>query len=131
MYPIFIEAATQHPSFKFHLREQPANSPDTNVLDLGFFCALQTAFWKLRHARNIDGMIANVEAAWRDYPADKLYFIWLTHMAVMDKILINQGSNDFDIPHVGKERLQQHGDLPHPLNANAGAILMASEFLEI
>ena len=29
------------------MREQPAQLPDTNLLDLGILCALQTARWKI------------------------------------------------------------------------------------
>ena len=39
--PIFWEAANQD-AFKIHLVQQPPNSPDINVLDLGFFRSIQS-----------------------------------------------------------------------------------------
>jgi hypothetical protein len=38
----------QHPENRhwgFHIKEQPPNSPDTNVLDLGFFTSIQAMQW--------------------------------------------------------------------------------------
>ncbi|XP_042065699.1 uncharacterized protein LOC121809230 [Salvia splendens] len=45
--------------FKFHLISQPANSPDTNVLDLGFFRAIQS-LQDDKVATNIDELLGNV-----------------------------------------------------------------------
>lgn len=39
-------AREAHRQFKFEMLKQPPYSPDTNVLDLGFFCALQSLQWK-------------------------------------------------------------------------------------
>ena len=85
--PLWVEATNRHKRFKFHLREQPANSPDTNILDLGFFRALQSAYFKLKAANNIDGLIANVQKAWEEYDPVRLYHIWLSHQAVCEQIL--------------------------------------------
>ena len=129
--PMFVEAATQHPRIKFHIQDQPANSPDTNVLDLGFFRALQTAFWKLKRARNIDGLITNVEKAWQEYPPEKINRVWLSHQAVLEEIIVHEGTNDYNLPHIGKDQLEKHGELPHRLQASHRAIEIARNYLEI
>ena len=42
------------------MREHPAQLSDTNVLDFGLLCALQTAIWKIKLGPDIDGLIKNV-----------------------------------------------------------------------
>ena len=44
--PEFV-AAAQADGWDIRLRCQPPNSPDLNILDLGFFAALQSLFHKL------------------------------------------------------------------------------------
>ena len=49
--PALVEAAqsaNNDERWAFHLKEQPANSPDTNIHDLGFFNSLQSPHWKRR-----------------------------------------------------------------------------------
>ena len=110
-----------HSRFKFHLREQPARSPDTNILDLGFFRALQSLQWKQPPATTIEGLIANVKAAWDAYNPIKLNRIWLTHQQVCDCILAHHGDNDFDIPHMAKESLEKQNELPTRLDLTEDA----------
>lgn len=123
--PQFLAVANAHHRFKFHIREQPANSPDTNILDLGFFRALQTAAWKLKRAKTMEGLIQSVQQAWEEYPPEKLNRIWLTHMAVCDEILKHDGKNDFDVPHMGKDKLARGGDLPARFVASERAVQKA------
>ena len=129
--PIFMEAAESNARIKFHIREQPANSPDTNVLDLGFFRSLQTRAWKMKRAKNIDGLIACVREAWENYPPEKLNRIWLTHMAVCNIILEHHGKNDFDVPHQGKDKVEKRGELlSHRVWASDRAIQIAREVVD-
>ena len=95
-----------------HLRGQPANLPDTNVLDLGFFRSLQTDYYKLKCAKDIDGLIANVLKAWEGYDLRKLDKIWVSHQAVCDEILCYNGGNDYTLPHLGKDKRENHGNVP-------------------
>jgi len=44
----------------FEFKFQPANSPDTNILDLGFFRTLQLLQFSKNPAKTIDELIANV-----------------------------------------------------------------------
>jgi len=43
--------------WEFQLETQAPKSPDTNVLDLSFFCALQSAQWRLQPQTTIEGLI--------------------------------------------------------------------------
>jgi hypothetical protein len=106
--PMWIETISRHPRFQFGIREQPPRSPDTNILDLGFFNSMQAQVWRLKRANNIDGLIANCLKAWEDYKPDTLNRIWCTHQAVMDEILKDGGGNDYKLPHVGKDRSEMY-----------------------
>ncbi|KAF0711077.1 Aste57867_5401 [Aphanomyces stellatus] len=63
--------------WSFSLAPQPSNSPDLNILDLGFFAAIQ--FIQHRKAsRNIDDLVANVCHAFDEYPSARLERTFLT-----------------------------------------------------
>ena len=102
-------------------REQSANSPDENICDLGFFRSLQSQTWQHTPATTIDGLIQNVEQAFADYDPLVLNRIWLTHAAVCDLIICNDGGNNYELPHMGKERLERQQKLPSmlPLSSTA------------
>jgi hypothetical protein len=57
--PLFCEAAKQH-GFDFRIISQPPNSPDFNILDLGFFRAIQTIQYK-KNARTIQELVPAVQ----------------------------------------------------------------------
>ena len=92
-HPIFIQQDNAEPhistlddafmnvaqtdGFDIRLRCQPPNSPDMNVLDLGFFNAIQS----LQHQRapkNVDDLIDVVEKAFHDLDVKKLNYVFLT-----------------------------------------------------
>jgi len=111
----------------FELKEQPANSPDTNILDLGFFRALQSLYFQMGDAATADELIANVLSAWNQYDPRKIYYVFLTHQTCMAEIIKRNGGNDYSIPHMGKERLDRHGALPHRVAVDAAVIEQLSE----
>jgi len=94
------------------LSEQPPNSPDMNVLDLGFFRALQSASWQQTPTTTIDGLIKNVTKAWDDYDPALLNRIWLTHASILNEVMEQHGNNHYKIPHMGKASLERKGELP-------------------
>ena len=47
---------------------QPPNSPDLNILDLGFFAALQALFEKMSPGKIVD-IVVKVKKAYDRYPA--------------------------------------------------------------
>ena len=59
------------------LINQPANSPDFNVNDLGFFRALQSKHFE-HTCSNVDELIASVTKANGEYPPAQLNKIWLS-----------------------------------------------------
>ena len=79
---------------------QPANSPEMNVNDLGFFCSLaktaQAGGWR---GRNMPDLIDRVQEEFEEYHADKLDRLFQMKTAVLKLIIENKGTNNFDIPH--------------------------------
>jgi hypothetical protein len=59
--PAFVEAA-QADEWDIRLTCQPPNSPDLNVLDLGFFAAIQALFYK-GTPNNIEKIVEKVDKA--------------------------------------------------------------------
>jgi hypothetical protein len=110
----FVNAA-QDSDFDMRLHCQPANSPDMNVLDLGFFNAIQS----LQHQsapKNIDKLIHVVDKAFEALESKKLNNVFLTLQQCMIATMKAGGNNEYKIPHMGKQSLQRAGALPLTLN---------------
>jgi hypothetical protein len=89
---------------------QSANSPDVNLLDLGFFRAIQS--FNDGAPANEGELIENVEEAYLNYPYERINRTWLTLQTCFNEIINNHGGNIYKIPHMGKEKLQRLGQLP-------------------
>ena len=89
---------------------QSPNSPDTNILDLGFFRAIQA--FNDDCTANEKELIKLVEKAYGEYPLHKLNHVWLTLQSCFNMIIENDGGNDYKIPQMGKESLERRGLLP-------------------
>lgn len=112
------------------LETQPAKSPDTNVLDLSFFRALQAKQWSLGSETTIDGLIAQVLAAFRDFDPRKIDCGFLTLQTCLNDMLEAHGGNNFKIRHLGKQSiLREHGELPRSFGATAEALRVQRMFI--
>ena len=98
---------------------QSPNSPDTNILDLGFFRAIQS--FNDDCPANEEELIKSVEKAYGEYPWRKLNSVWLTLQSCFNMIIENDGGNDYKIPHMGKESLDRRGLLPLVLDVTPAA----------
>ena len=98
---------------------QSPNSPDTNILDLGFFRAIQS--FNDDCPANEEELIKSVEKAYGEYPLRKLNHVWLTLQSCLNMIIENDGGNDYKILHMGKESLEQRGLLPWVLDVTPTA----------
>ena len=97
---------------------QPANSPDLNILDLGFFRSLQAKYY-LHNPKTALDIIKFVKQAFDDYNPRELNRIWLTHQSVVDEILRCHGGNDYTLPHLNKQKLERENRLPFVLPVTA------------
>ena len=96
---------------KVLLYTQPANSPDCNINDLGFFRALQSLYQRSTPA-NVGEIIANVQEAYQDYDYRKINRIWLSLQCCLNEIINHHGDNDYKLIHMQKDRLEREGELP-------------------
>ena len=108
--PVFIEAASRD-GFDIHLSFQPPNSPDMNVLDLGYFRAIQS----LQHQEaplSIDELILAVEKSFDELSSESLNNVFLTLQSCMVEVMKNLGGNNYKVPHIGKHHLMKESCLP-------------------
>ncbi|CAM9241166.1 unnamed protein product, partial [Pylaiella littoralis] len=94
--------------FDIRLINQPPNSPDTNILDLGFFASIQSLQDRTR-ARTIDDLISEVETAWEAAAPAKLGKVWISLQTCMEQILLCGGENTYKLQHVGKDKAARAG----------------------
>lgn len=114
---LFCEAAQQG-GFDIRIVCQPANSPDLNILDLGFFNAIQSLQNKST-CRTTKELVAVVDKAFEDYSVCKANKIFLTLHACMREIMRTGGNNGYDLPHIRKSMLERQGSLPLQLKCDA------------
>ena len=92
------------------LYTQAVNSPYVNLLDLGFFRAIQS--FNDAAPNNEEELIEAVSAVYDKYPFHKINQTWLTLQCCFNQIIMHHGDNDYNIDHIGKEQLEQNGNLP-------------------
>ena len=96
---------------------QPPNSPDMNVLDLGFFNSLQSLVYGTI-SRSIDELIANVQKEFNEYDPSTLNRVFLTLQGCLIEVMKDGGGNRYKIPHMDKDRLEALGMLPKSLTVD-------------
>lgn len=100
--------------WSIEFKSQPPNSPDLNVLDLGFFNSIQS----LQHQASpttIDELIECVTDAYNQISKETLNSVFLTLQKCMECIMSVNGSNTYKIPHIGKDALVRKNALPTSL----------------
>jgi hypothetical protein len=109
--------AVKQTGLDIRLINQPANSLDLNVLDLGFFNSLQSLTYD-RISRNLDDLIVNVEHEFENYDPDTLNRVFLTLQGCLIEVMKDGGGNRYKIPHIDKDRLESLGMLPRSLGCD-------------
>ncbi|XP_041990965.1 uncharacterized protein LOC121742020 [Salvia splendens] len=114
--------------FKFHIRCQPPQSPDCNVLDLGYFRAIQS-LQDDKVAKGVDDLLRNVHSSFDELSSYTLNNVFLTLQGCLTEILKVQGGNGYKTPHMNKERLARMGTLPDALEVE-GVVKAAVAYLQ-
>ena len=96
------------------LYTQTPNSPDVNLLDLGFFRAIQS--FNDASPKNEEELIQSVQDAYENYLWHKLNRTWLTLQSCFNQIILHHGDNDYSIEHISKAKLERQGQLPDVLD---------------
>ncbi|XP_042003723.1 uncharacterized protein LOC121752682 [Salvia splendens] len=106
-----FEAVAKSDGFKIHLNCQPLNSPDTNILDLGFFRAIQT----LQHEKpynSVDTLLENVCSSYAELSPQTLNRVFLSLQACLTQIMAFRGGNNYKVPHINKDNWKELWDYP-------------------
>jgi hypothetical protein len=80
------------------ITDQPAQSPDTNVCDLGLFRSVDSRIPKFRPFQ-LDKFAKIVSKAHLQYPGDKVERLYETKIAVCKKMVEAKCDNSFDLHH--------------------------------
>ena len=91
------------------LYTQTPNSPDVNLLDLGFFRATQS--FNDASPKNEAKLIQSVQDAYENHLQHKLNRMWLTLQSCFNQIILHHGDNDYSIEHISKAKLEWQGQL--------------------
>ena len=110
-------AAIGDTGLDIRLMSQPANSPNMNVLDLGFFSSIQSLTDKC-NPRTIEELIHDVQKEFDEYESHSLEKVFITLQSCMIETMKCDGGNGYKIPHMNKDRLQRIGALPMCLSCD-------------
>ncbi|XP_026459915.1 uncharacterized protein LOC113360643 [Papaver somniferum] len=108
---------------------QPPNSPDLNVLDLGFFSAI-SALHHTDAPTTVDEFIASVTRAFENFSVKDANNVFITLQSCMKEILRIKGGIHYKIPHMHKWRLIRDGQLPNVLDCDPQVLNEAWEFMK-
>ena len=75
---------------------QPAQSPDLNVNDLGFFASLKSRVWGM-NASSIDELVETIFDQYEKNDGDTMERVWQSLFEVCDQTLRLMGDNDFKV----------------------------------
>ena len=100
-----FKEALQDQEINAGLYTQAANSLDVNLLDLGFFQAIQS--FNDVAPKNKEELIQSVQDVYMNYPRKRLNRMWLTLHSVFNQIILCNGDNNYNIEHLSKEKLEQ------------------------
>lgn len=96
----FIQESTRD-GFDIRLMCLPTNSSDLNVLDLGFFNAIQSLQHK-ESPKTIDELVCTVVKSFENFSSVKSNHIFVTLQLCMIEIMKTNTSNKYKIPHLNK-----------------------------
>lgn len=116
----FQEAASKN-GFDIRLMCQPPKSPDLNILDLGFFSAIQSLQYQACPT-TVEDLVHAVEDSYEEYSSEKVNYIFLTLQTCMKEIMKVGGKNNYQIPHMKKAALDREGRLPLQISSDVSLV---------
>ena len=124
----FLETAA-FSGLDIQFMKQPPNSPDLNICDLSFFRAIQ-ALQQSETSNTVPELIANVKQAFNSYSPIQQNKMWITYQQIMLEVMRHDGSNKYQRPHMGKDRLHRLGQLEQSLTIPVELLNHARSFIE-
>lgn len=125
--PDFLAAATSD-GFNIQLKQQPANSPDLNVLDLGFFRSI-SSLQDSKPCTTVEELVKNVQDAFENQEVEKLDNVWLSLQSVMLEIMKCKGHNNYKLQHLHKAAQRRQGTLERDLSVDEDLVEECLTFL--
>lgn len=108
---LYIEQQGQLDGWNIQIITQPAQSPDLNILDLGFFNSLKSRVAKLKvNASSLDDLMSRVYKAFEEYDSETLDSIWSQLFTNYNIISQEMGGNNSKVYHAGNRRKQRDKD---------------------
>ncbi|CAL5349588.1 unnamed protein product [Camellia sinensis] len=123
----FLEAASRE-GFDIRLSYQPPNNPDMNVLDLGYFRAIQSLQYQ-EAPTNIDELVYAVEKSFEELSLQTLDHVFVTLQACMLEVMKINGGNNYKLPHMAKTKLMRDGTLPCQIQCEPHVVENALAYL--
>ncbi|XP_057791204.1 uncharacterized protein LOC131008338 [Salvia miltiorrhiza] len=112
----FRQAASQN-GFDIRLVQQPPNSPDTNVNDLGWFRAIQS-IQEESVCTTVDQLVNAVCKSFMDLSPIALNKVFLSLQGCMIETMKMNGHNAYKLPHMSKNALIRQNALPLTLKVD-------------
>ncbi|OQR85870.1 hypothetical protein ACHHYP_11246 [Achlya hypogyna] len=106
-----VAAAGQSEDWNINIINQPPNSPDLNILDLGYFNAIQSLQYD-KATSNLDQLVDAVEQSFLELDDIMLENSFLTLQKVMECILVDYGGNNYKVHHINKDKQRRECVLP-------------------
>ncbi|CAB1108292.1 unnamed protein product [Ectocarpus sp. CCAP 1310/34] len=123
-----VVAAGTADGWDIRLINQPSNIPHTNILDLGFFNAIQSLQDRTT-PRTVDEFIIEVKRAFEEQSPSTLDKVWESLQAILQEIILAKGDNTIKLPHLKKDKAANSGrSIPKelPLSAEASTVVRAA-----
>ena len=120
--------ARLYPDRSIKVIVQPAQSPDLNILDLGFFNSLANLAYDT-DPESLCALLDAVEACYWEYDPKTLERVWQAQFNVYNCILEARGDNNFILPHTGVSKRQRAGTLPACAPVNRGGLKACTQMI--
>ncbi|CAN0047978.1 unnamed protein product, partial [Sphacelaria rigidula] len=126
--PEILNSAGMGRGWMVELVTQPAQSPDLNVNDLGFFASLKSRVWGM-NASSIDELVETIFKQYDEYDGDTLERVWQSLFKVYNQTLREMGDNDSSVEHSGVRVRQRAGTLERVVKYDKDAFTKAWDYL--
>ena len=103
-------AALVEGGFHMTFAPQPAQSPDMNILDLGYFRSIETLHFQ-NDCTTVQDLLDSVQTSFDSLHVDVLDNTFITLQLVLEKALEFLGDNCFKPPHINKQKKRKNGQL--------------------
>jgi hypothetical protein len=105
-----IKEALVQDGFNMTFAAQPAQSPDMNILDLGYFRSIETLHFQ-NDCNTVQDLLDSVQSSFKSLHVDVLDNTFITLQLVLGKTLEFLGDNCFKPPHINKQKKIKNGHL--------------------